>query len=55
MARATASRIRNTANTALETVKQETPVILETVKAYTVQAFEFRADIIAQDKPVDEF
>ena len=55
MARATASRIRNTANTALETVKHETLVILETVRTYTFQAFEFRADIIAQDKYQEEF
>lgn len=55
MARATASRIRNTANTALETVKQETPVIIEAVKAYTVAALEFRRDIISQDKYQEEF
>ena len=55
MVRATAGRIRNTANTALETVKQETPVILETVRTYTVAALEFRREIIALDKYQEEF
>jgi len=55
MTRATAGRIKKTANTALETVKHETPVILEMVKAYTVAALEFRRDIISQDKYQEEF
>lgn len=55
MARATAGRIRNTASTAWATVRQETPVILETVKAHTVAALEFRRDIISQDKYQEEF